>query len=65
MDSSQNHTLSPEEAKERLRVAAGKIGVEGWIRRHPYDAIVLGIVCGLVLGSKGNDLLPVLLRRLL
>jgi ElaB/YqjD/DUF883 family membrane-anchored ribosome-binding protein len=61
------HPLSTEEAKERLRRAAENAGLAGLIRRHPYQALLIAGLAGLVLGSEAERrdlLIKTLLRRL-
>ncbi|NIR59354.1 MAG: hypothetical protein GWO02_07445 [Gammaproteobacteria bacterium] len=43
--------LSPEQAKARLREAADNVGVGAWVRRHPYDAVMIAVIAGLLLGG--------------
>lgn len=45
-------SLTPEEAKARLREAAGRVSVAGWTRSHPYNATLLALTAGLVAGGS-------------
>ena len=51
MDSEANRPLTPDEAKERLRQAAGEVGVAPWVRRHPVTAVASAISIGYLVGS--------------
>lgn len=69
MDRTPSDSLTPEEAKSRLREAAGRIGIGAWVRRHPYEALAAAVVCGLLMGDRGRgaaalreEILPLLLR---
>lgn len=38
--------LTPDQAKQRLRSAARQASFAVWIRRHPYEAALLGLTAG-------------------
>jgi hypothetical protein len=38
--------LTPTQAKQRLRAAARQASPAVWIRRHPYEAALLGLAAG-------------------
>ena len=66
MASKTPNPLTPEEAKERLRRAARDAGLSAWIKRQPYQAMILGLAAGVVLGSPhARDLTIVSLTRLI
>ena len=44
--------MTPDEAKARLREAAGRASVIGWTRSHPYNATLLALTVGLVAGGS-------------
>lgn len=48
MDSEKTHRLSPEEAKERFRLAAGEVGMQAWMKQRPYEAVGLSFAVGLI-----------------
>ena len=47
--------VTAEEAKDRLRKAAGEAGPGAWIRRHPLGAIATGMVGGFLIGSLSRE----------
>jgi ElaB/YqjD/DUF883 family membrane-anchored ribosome-binding protein len=52
MGGSKADQLSTEEAKARLRDAAGQLGVKAWVKRSPYEALTVSFAVGLVLASS-------------
>lgn len=44
--------VTVEEAKARLRETASRVKLSGWIRENPWEAVVVGSVTGLLLGSS-------------
>lgn len=44
--------LTTEEAKQRLRFAARDAGFAAWVRRKPFQAVLLGLAAGVILGSS-------------
>lgn len=47
---SEQVTLSPEEAKSRLREVAARFGIEPWVRRQPFGAMIFGVAAGFAIG---------------
>jgi len=52
MDRPEDHPLTPEEAKERLRLAAKRASPAGWVRARPWSAISLAFAAGLLAGAE-------------
>lgn len=46
MDRSPDHALTPADAKRRLRLAARRCTVAGWVRAHPFDAAITAALLG-------------------
>lgn len=44
--------LSVGEAKERVRSTGRELGVEGYLRRNPWQALALAALSGYVVGSN-------------
>lgn len=44
--------LTPAEAKARLREASSRASITGWTRRNPYNAVLLALTAGLVVGGS-------------
>jgi hypothetical protein len=66
MASKTLNPLTPEEAKERLRRAARDVGLSAWVKRQPYESMMLALAAGVVLGSPhARDLITVSLTRLI
>jgi len=71
MDRPTDHPLSVEQAKERLRAAAGEAGLASYVRRRPYTSLAIACALGALLATSpaGRDmakreLLRFLLRAL-
>jgi hypothetical protein len=52
MARSAHKSLSPGEAKLRLREAASHSGLTPWVRSHPYEALSIGLATGMALASR-------------
>jgi len=44
--------VTVEEAKAGLRETASRVKLSGWIRENPWEAVAVGAVTGLLLGSS-------------
>ena len=66
MDRDRPYPLTPEQAKERLRAAAGEISPRQWLMRHPWRGVAVALVGGLVVGRAGTGtaVAAMLLRRI-
>jgi hypothetical protein len=51
MGSKKTESITPEQAKARLRIIAQETGLVPWVRRQPLDAVLVAIVGGFVLGG--------------
>lgn len=50
--------MTPEAAKAQLRRAAQEASLSAWIKRQPYQAMVLALAAGAILGSpRARDLI--------
>jgi hypothetical protein len=49
--SSPSKPLSAEQAKERLRDAVEGLHPEPWIRSRPWEAMLVGVVAGFLVGA--------------
>lgn len=52
MDRAADRELSTEQAKRRLRTAAGRIGPRAWVRNRPYESLALTFLLGMALASE-------------
>ncbi len=52
MDRSEDHPLTAEEAKQRLRLVAKHAGPAGWVRERPWSAVALAFAAGLLAGAE-------------
>lgn len=50
MDRGATNTLTPEQAKARLREAAQELGVNHWVGQHTWRVLALALVGGYVVG---------------
>jgi hypothetical protein len=48
---SPSKPLSTEQAKERLRSAVEGLRPEPWVRSHPWEAMLVGVVAGFLVGA--------------
>ncbi|MEJ2346225.1 MAG: hypothetical protein P8076_04365 [Gammaproteobacteria bacterium] len=55
MDRSATEPLTTDEAKARLKKAAGEIGVSAWVRRQPLQALSAALLAGVFLGSQSGE----------
>jgi hypothetical protein len=55
MGRSTTEPLTTDEAKTRLRRAAGELGVSAWVRRQPLQALSTALLAGLFLGSQSGE----------
>ncbi len=52
MDRPTDQSLSIEQAKERLREAAGKAGLASYVRRRPYTSLAIACALGALLANS-------------
>jgi len=59
VDRNTTGTLTPEEAKARLRSIAGDMGPLAWIREKPRESLGMALLAGMMAGnaSKTNEAL--------
>jgi len=50
MDRDPTNTLTPEEAKARLRAAAQELGVNHWVGERTWRVLVLALAGGYIAG---------------
>ena len=56
--------LTPEAAKAQLRSAAREASLSAWIKRQPYQVMLLALAAGVILGSpRARDLIAEGLSR--
>lgn len=55
MDHDSTKSLSVEEAKARLRVAAEQASPSAWVQRHPLSALGVALLGGLVAGRLHSN----------
>lgn len=67
MDRPTDQPLSVEQAKERLREAAGRAGVASYVRRRPYTSLAIACALGALLANSpaSRDVAKRALLRLL
>ena len=51
MVSATTEPMSPEQAKRRLRAVTRHTSMTVWVRRHPFEALALGFLAGLLFGG--------------
>ncbi len=51
MGRKETESITPQEAKARLRIIARETGLVPWVRRQPMDAMLVAVVGGFVLGG--------------
>lgn len=67
MDRNTARSLTPDEAKVRLRSVADHMGPVSWVREKPRESIGMAFVAGMLAGktSKSNEILAKTLISLL
>lgn len=52
MDHTSDQSLSVQQAKERLRAAAGETGLTAYVKRRPYTALAVAFCAGILYASS-------------
>jgi len=66
MDGDQTQSLTPDQAKARLREAALRVSPGRWLSQHPVGVLAAALAGGFVVGRMGGAALAraLLVRRL-
>gem|GEM_PF-3976103 len=75
MDDPTPHSLSPAQAKQRLRAAAARASLPYWVRQRPWQALLASLATGYLAGRTritplltttiARQLVPAFIKHLL
>lgn len=51
MDRATSEPLSPEQAKRRLLILSRQMNPDVWVKRHPFEGLLLALLAGMAFGG--------------